>query len=129
MSTGQDQKSVIEVLARITTAWRAGRPEDMAPYLSDNVVMALPGFEGYLEGRKAFIESFVAFAREATVHEYREGAARIDLSQTVAVAQCPFEMVYERGRARWRSKGWDVWVFERRDAEWIGVWRTMQGLV
>jgi hypothetical protein len=101
----------------------------MAPYLSDNVVMAFPGFVGYLEGRQALIDSFAAFAREATVQEYREGAARIDLSQTVAVAQCPFEMVYERSGERWRSKGWDVWVFERRGARWLGVWRTMQGLV
>jgi hypothetical protein len=101
----------------------------MAPCLSNNVVMAFPGFEGYLEGRQALIESFVAFARVATVQEYREGAARIDLSHGVAVAQCPFEMVYERSGARWRSKGWDLWVFEKRGAEWIAVWRTMQGLV
>jgi hypothetical protein len=44
------------------------------------------------------------------------------------VAQYPFEMVYEREGARWLSKGWDVWVFERREAKWIAIWRTIQAL-
>jgi len=119
---------VVDVLNRITAAWRTGRFQEMAAYLDEHVAVAFPGFAGHLEGRQALIDSFAAFAREASIHDYRQGEVRVDGSGGVAVAQYPFEMVYEREGARWRSKGWDVWVFERRGAEWIAVWRTMQGL-
>jgi hypothetical protein len=120
--------TILDILTRINTAWRTGHPEEMAPYLDEHVVMAFPDFSGHMEGRQALIASFTAFEREARVHEYRQGEVRVDGSGGAAVAQYPFEMVYEREGARWRSKGWDVWVFERRGAEWIAVWRTMQAL-
>jgi hypothetical protein len=100
----------------------------MAPFIDEHVVMAFPGFVGFVEGRQTLVDSFTEFAREAQVHEYRQGEVRVDGSGDVAVAQHPFEMVYEREGARWRSTGWDVWVFRRRGAEWIAVWRTMQAL-
>lgn len=120
--------AVLAVLDRITAAWRGGHPEDMAPYLDEHVVMAFPGFVGFVEGRRTLIDSFAEFAREARVHDYSQGEVRVDGSGDVAVAQHPFEMVYEREGARWRSTGWDVWVFHRRGPEWIAVWRTMQAL-
>jgi hypothetical protein len=90
--------------------------------------MAFPGFSGHLEGREALIESFEAFAREARVHDYRQGDVRVDGAGVAAVAQYAFEMVYERDGASWRSKGWDVWVFEQRKEGWVAIWRTMQGV-
>ncbi len=120
--------TLLDLFTRINTAWRTGRPQEMAPYLDEHVVMAFPGFAGHLEGRQALLDSFAAFEREAHVHDYRQGEIRVDGSGGVAVAQYPFEMIYEREGARWLSKGWDVWVFERRGPEWIGVWRTMQAL-
>jgi hypothetical protein len=125
---GPTATAIVDVLARITGAWRGGHPENMAEYLDERVAMAAPGFVGHVVGRQALIESFRAFTREARVHEYREGEIRVDGSGGVAVAQYPFEMVYEREGARWRSSGWDVWVFECRAAKWIAVWRTMQAV-
>jgi hypothetical protein len=125
---GSTAREVEDVLARINAAWRGGRPRDMAPHLDPRVVMAFPGFTGCLEGAGALIESYESFSREARVLEYRQGEVRVDGSGSVAVAHYPFEMVYERGAGRWRSKGTDLWVFERRDAGWIAIWRTMQAL-
>jgi uncharacterized protein (TIGR02246 family) len=119
---------IVDVVDRITAAWRSGHPQEMADVLDEDVGMALPGFAGHLVGRKALIDSFATFLREARVHEYRRGEVRVDGSGGVAVAQYPFEMVYEREGDRWRSTGWDVWVFEHRGEKWIAVWRTMQAL-
>jgi hypothetical protein len=119
---------IVEVLDHITAAWRGGRPEAMAEFLDEHVGMASPGFTGHLVGRQALVDSFAAFAREARIHDYRQGQVRVDGSGGVAVAQYPFEMVYEREGDQWRSKGWDVWVFEHRGEKWIAVWRTMQAV-
>lgn len=121
-------EAVRDALARITAAWRAGHFDDMAPLIAEDMVMVFPGFGGRLVGRAALIESFRAFARDARVLDYRQEEAVVDGVGTVAVAQYPFEMVYERAGARWRATGWDVWVFERRSTAWTAVWRTMQAL-
>ena len=119
---------VIETLARINAAWRNGQPRPMAPLLDERVAMALPDFAGRVQGREAMIGGFETFVRDAQVHEYRQGEVLVDGTDATAVAQYPFDMVYERAGARWRSRGWDVWVFTRRQQSWIAVWRTMQAV-
>jgi hypothetical protein len=119
---------IADALARITDAWRSHQPQLMAPLLDDNIVMVFPEFSGRLKGRQPFIESFVAFDREASVLEYAQRELNVDEASDVGVAQYRFDMVYERAEARWRSTGWDVWVFHRRDQGWLAVWRTMQAL-
>jgi hypothetical protein len=120
---------VTETLAQINAAWCEGRPRDMAPHLAERIAMVPPGFGGRLEGRDALIASFEAFGREARVHEFTVGEVAVDGTATGAVAQCPFEMVYEREGARWRSRGWDVWAFARAESgSWVAIWRTMQAV-
>jgi hypothetical protein len=121
-------RAVVEALGRITAAWREGRPRGMAEFLDENVAMAFPEFAGRLEGRDALIASFEEFQKAARVLEYREGDVQIDGVEDAAVAQVPFEMVYEREGRRWRSTGWDVWVFGRRGERWQAIWRTLLGL-
>ena len=124
----QVQPSADTSLAQITDAWRSGRPERMAELLDPAIVMVLADFTHRVTGRDALIESFIAFSREAEVVDYRELKRQIDRFTDTAIAQVQFEMVYEREGSRWRSSGWDVWVFERRDTTWIAVWRIMQAL-
>ena len=118
-------RQVLSTLAEINSAWRDGRPYDMAPHLDENVVFVVPGFAARVTGRAALIESFVRFGTEARVHEARETEVHVDGGENAAIAQVRFEMVYEREGARWRATGWDVWVFDRRDQGWIAIWRTM----
>src|SRR5215472_17472550 len=121
-------RAVVEALGRIRSAWREGRPRDMAELLDADVAMAFPEFTGRLEGRDALIASFEDFQKVARLLEYREGEVQIDGAEDAAVAQVPFEMAYEREDRRWRSTGWDVWVFARRGGRWWAIWRTLQGL-
>ena len=120
--------AVANVLVRITEAWRSHQPQLLAPLVDEDITMVFPDFAGRLTGRDAFIESFVTFDREASVIEYSERDLQIDGTADVAIAQSHFAMIYERDGARWRSTGWDVWVFHRRESDWIAVWRTMQAL-
>jgi len=121
-------RAAVEALGRIRAAWREGRPRDMAELLDEDVAMAFPEFAGRLEGRDALIASFEDFQKAARVVEYREGDVQVDGAEDAGVAQVPFEMVYEREGRRWRSTGWDVWVFARRGKRWRAIWRTLQGL-
>jgi ketosteroid isomerase-like protein len=120
--------AVAKAVRRITAAWRAGTADRMTPMIAEQVVTVLPGFTGRVVGREPLLESFEAFAREAKVLSYEQGALEVDAGDRVAVAQYHFDMVYERAGARWRSTGWDVWVFERRGADWVAIWRTMQAV-
>jgi hypothetical protein len=37
-------------------------------------------------------------------------------------------MIYAIADARFRVTGRDLWVFEKHEAEWLAVWRTMLDL-
>lgn len=34
-------------------------------------------------------------------------------------------MLYDRSGVRYRATGRDFWVFQDRDGQWVGIWRTM----
>jgi hypothetical protein len=119
---------IAAAMDRITHAWRSGQPDLMAPSLDEQIVMVAPDFSTRLRGRTALIETFRRFLDQAQVLTYQQGKLDIDRVGHVAIAQYPFEMVYQREGSNWRSTGWDVWVFEQRGADWIAVWRTMQAL-
>lgn len=62
----------------------------------------------------------------ATTHEFSPGEPEIDIVGNVAVAVCPFFVVYELEGKTYREKGRDVLVLSRSAGEWRVVWRTMQ---
>ena len=68
--------AVTDALTHINAAWRDGRPDAMAPLLDEDVAMVFPGFAGRINGRKALVDSFVAFGREATVHTFEHETLR-----------------------------------------------------
>jgi hypothetical protein len=59
---------------------------------------------------------------------YQEIGLQIDVSGATAVASCAFEMTYERNGSRYLSKGHDLWIFTRKQDEWMAIWRTMLDL-
>ena len=61
MSAHDDRRAredVLETLARITAAWRRRDFDALPALFAPDVVMALPGLSGYLEGREACVASF-----------------------------------------------------------------------
>ena len=122
------EKQIHDALAAINDAWREGRPLEMQVYLHPDIVMRLPGNAGQISGRDALVRSFVEFCANARVIEYRETDEEITVSGHCAVASFSFEMLYERPGYRERSRGRDMWIFERSDDRWLAVWRTMTDL-
>jgi Domain of unknown function (DUF4440) len=127
MSENMSQK-VGDNLRRINEAWLSGQPEMMKPLLDEKIVMVFPGFVGRSEGHDALIEGYVDFCEQALMISYQESDLQIDVSGATAVASFAFEMTYERNGARYLSKGRDLWIFTRRQDEWLAIWRTMLDL-
>ncbi len=119
---------VHEVLYAINQAWRTNMPLTMSQHLHPDIIMKFPGFSGEVVGREALLSSFVEFCTNARVLEYQESNEQIDVIEDCAVASFQFEMLYERAKYQERSKGRDLWVFQRISGKWVAVWRTMMEL-
>jgi hypothetical protein len=116
---------VRETLDLINRAWLDKQPRRLEPFLDEQIVMVVPGFVARSTGAKSFIEGFVDFCANATVHRYDEGDLQIDVIGETAIASFTFEMIYERGGGKYLCKGRDLWIFSKVAGEWKAVWRTM----
>ena len=127
MDEKSQPESAAAAMRAINRAWLDGRVEDIAPMVHADIVIALPGFAGRVQGREAFLAGFRDFCESATIHEFREqdGRVDVDIAGDIAVATFGYEMVYERAGQRYRVTGRDLWVFERQGGAWIAVWRAM----
>ncbi len=118
-------EQVSTLVDRINEAWVAGRLDELAELVDDDIVMVFPGFEGRSEGKPAFVAGFEDFVENAELERFEESDRQIDVKGDAAVASFAFEIVYGREGRRYLSTGRDLWVFARRDAGWRPVWRTM----
>jgi hypothetical protein len=117
--------AVAEEMRLINNAWLSGRVDDMEASLHPDIVMALPGVAGRVQGRDALLAGFRDFCDNAKVHEFHDGEMRIDVAGRTAVVTIQYEMIYERSSTRYRATGRDLWVFERHGGSCLAVWRTM----
>lgn len=115
-------------ISEINQAWRTGRVLDMTPYLHPDIVMKFPKFSGEIAGRDKLIAGFSEFCTNARVIEFSESDQQIDVVGNSGVVSFQFDMLYERPKYRERSKGRDLWVFQRESDRWVAVWRTMVDL-
>ena len=121
-------QNVGDNLRRINEAWLSGQPEKMRPLLDEKIVMVYPGFAGRSEGQEAFIAGYTDFCGQALMISFQESDLQIDVRGATVVASYAFEMTYERNGDRYLSKGRDLWIFTRRQDEWMAIWRTMLDL-
>ena len=115
-------------MRRINKAWLDGRVEDLASMLDAEIVMALPGFSGRIQGREALLAGFRDFCENAKIHEFHEQDLQVDVAGDTAVATFRYDMIYERSGDRYHTTGRDLWVFRNEGSAWIAVWRTMLDL-
>ncbi len=120
---------VAQLLSSMNRAWLDGRPQDIAPFLDDEIVVVPPGFSSSMAGKSAVVASFEDFCQNARVLRFEESDQRIDVVGHTAVASYAFDMTYERGGETFRSRGRDLWVFEAEAGAWLAVWRTMLDVV
>ncbi|HSU61650.1 MAG TPA: nuclear transport factor 2 family protein [Bryobacteraceae bacterium] len=122
------QKAAAEMMRRINRVWLEGDVEGLAPMVHPEIVMALPGFTGRMEGRDAFLAGFRDFCQNAKIHEFRDHDYQIDIAGNTAVVTFQYEMLYERSDGRYHSTGRDLWVFQNHTDGLTAVWRTMLDL-
>ena len=121
-------RAVVETMQAINQAWLAKRVDDMAPALNPDIVLVFPGFSGRIQGREAFLAGFRDFVQSATLHEFHDHDHQVDVVGDTAVITFPYEMVYSRSGERYRATGRDLWIFQKKGAAWVALWRTMMDL-
>jgi len=121
----EDSEQVAELVEEINATWIEGRPRDLGPFLHEEIVMALPGFTGTVQGREAMVATFVNFVEKAQLYDFVQEDLQVDVIGDVAVASFAFEFSYEQQGRHFQGKGRDLWTFQRQDDTWLAVWRTM----
>ncbi len=123
-----EREGVASAIHGINEAWLAGRVQDLAAMVHDEIVMVFPGFAGRIQGRDAFIAGFRDFCENAIVHQFVQWGHQIDVAGGTAVVNFGYEMLYERSAERYHATGRDLWVFAKHGTGWLAVWRTMLDL-
>lgn len=131
--TNKDEESrgavseVADTMAKLSAAWRERRYNDLAQFLATDMVFALPGFGGRLEGSAAVVASYKEFMDRVTLTKYEESLPAVDVWGDSAVATFSWEMHWLAGGVPNHECGHDVFVLRRANASapWRAVWRTM----
>lgn len=121
----QAREQIRRVVEGINQAWARGRPEEMAPYLDDDVVLVQPGFQERAEGRAAALASYRELVEQAATHDYGASDVSIRVWGDTAVATYRYAIDYERDGALYHDTGYDIVVLHHKGGRWRVVWRTL----
>jgi hypothetical protein len=121
----RDRDDVARVLRSINDCWLNFKPQELAQYFHNDMVMVFPGFAGRVEGASAVVAGYEDFCANARVHEYDEQDLQVDMFGSTAVASYTFRMVFEREGLKYSSNGRDLFVLNKEAGAWLAVWRTM----
>src|SRR5713226_8717749 len=106
-------------------AWVKGEFEQLSSFFREDIAMVHPDFVQRTEGREACVASYMDFARQAAILDFKLGEPSIDVFGNTAVATYAYEISYEMGGERFKDTGRDLFVFIRQNDRWQAVWRTM----
>ena len=120
-----DRETIRQMLRNINQAWLGDRFEELDQYLHPDVVFVQPKFSGRHEGRAACVASYRDFCAQASVREFRDGVATVDVFGNSAVATYRFHILYELAGESYREDGYDTFVFAKSEGGWRAVWRNM----
>jgi len=128
-STADDAEVVRDIIARITSAWRAKHYAELGHYFDENMVITAPGFRGRVKGREACVGTFKEFLEGVTITRFQQDALTVDVWGDMAVVSYAWEMAWDTGSAPSEERGHDVFVLSRTavgsEPAWRAVWRTM----
>ncbi len=117
------------VLVNLTAAWLSADPErivrEVADMYVDDAVIALADGTRAARGRDAIVNSYLAFARDATMLDVKVGEPVIDRFDTVAVATLQWSMTFEIGGTRSQQSGHDIYVLRSDGPIWRIYWREV----
>lgn len=114
-----------EVVRGIFSAWRHGRPEEMRPFLHDDMVMVFFQSGERAIGADAVLEGFVAFSATAVTEHMEARERQVDVVGNTAVASYAYALSYLRDGRQFHATGRDLWVLQKSAGQWRAAWRTM----
>ncbi len=120
-----DAKAIAELVRRINHAWVEEQYDDLAQCFAPDMVLAMPGGMQRIEGRATIIESYRDFGRQSTLRQFDAEAPVLDVWEDTAVATSAFTIGYGYQGKDYTESGTDVLVFNRGEAGWCVVWRTV----
>ena len=123
--TTEATEEVSAVLAGISAAWRERRYANLSRFFAPDMVFALPGLAGRLEGRDAIVASYQEFMERITLTSYNEDSLAVDTWGDTALATYRWEMKWLAGGVPNHETGHDVFALQRANGAWSAVWRTM----
>jgi ketosteroid isomerase-like protein len=125
-SKSNNPKELLARLAALNTCWLEGNPEKLSEFFHPDMVMALPGFRGKVQGLQSVVDSYTDFVRNGKVLDYQESDHQVDVWMDTAVLSYHFEIRYEIHGEEHTDTGHDLYVFTRNEeGEWLAVWRTL----
>jgi hypothetical protein len=123
-----DVENIRQLLSTINNAWAKGKPDQIAGILdncfADDIVFKGPDFQEVCRGKAACIQSYVDFAREATLGECSFAEPSIDVYGETAVATYSWVVRYALKGQDFQDKGFDLFVFSRAGGRWRAIWRA-----
>lgn len=120
------EEAIRHVIERINAYWQEKCYDEIGAFLAEGAVIAPPGSNQRVRGRDAYVQSYRDYDRAVTTHEFNTSDPQVDVVGNVAVAVCPFSVVYEMDGITHRESGRDILMFLKSGNNWIVVWRTME---
>jgi hypothetical protein len=128
-TAAHDLANIAELVGAVKHAVTQGDPNAMRTMLDEifhkDMVIRGPEFKLMAEGKLACIESYVTFARDASVLSFEISQPVIDLFDDMAVAKYDWTMRYALNGAEHNERGNDVFMFVRESGRWLVAWRAL----
>ena len=116
---------ILRTLSELNSAWREKRFEELGRFFDPDIVMKGPGFKELVRGRETLVQSYAHFMTESRVVDHVESNhAAHEWSETAAVTY-DWTMTYEQKGETRTDSGQEMFVFVRRNAQWVAVLRVM----
>lgn len=116
---------ILRTLSELNSAWREKRFDKLEHFFDPDIVMKGPGFKELVRSRKALVQSYADFMAESRVIDYAESNHSAYNWRETAAVTYGWTMTYEqKGETRTES-GQEMFVFIRRDVQWVAILRVM----
>jgi len=121
-----DKTAIRDIIHQINDLWLNKKYDEIGKFLSQDVVIAPPGFKERITGRDAYVQSYREYDQSAQTQKFMPDEPQIDIIDETAIALCPFFIKYELNGETYQEYGRDIIVLSRSSGEWRIVWRAMQ---
>lgn len=121
----KSKREISEIIKKINLSWVEGRPENLAEYIHENMMIVSPELKIMGKGKETCIKSYADFVNQATVNKYDESEAEIYVWGSTAIASYEYDVEWEMNGKSYKEQGRDLFVFTYENGKWLAVWRKV----